>query len=169
MLKKPEFRQSRETQIIYELFCGIDQAGDGLATWRDICAATGKERDELRSAILTATKRMRRDHGLVIENDRDLGYRLRPDNSLVNSGQKALERARRTERIGLEKMNCCELQKLSADEKAAHLVTKSALELGLLVTRPRVRSNLTQMIARKHNELTEFELMEAIADRLGKK
>jgi biotin operon repressor len=168
MPDRPEFKQSRETQIVYDLLLKASQ-GDGFVSWRELCAATEKGRREIQSAIRTAVIRMRRDHGVVFENDRDMGYRMRVDNQLVNSGQSAIERARRTEKIALEKMGCCEIGKLNPEERAAHLVTKSALELSLLVKRSRVRNNLTQMVIRKHNELDQQELLEAVVDRLGKK
>jgi biotin operon repressor len=169
MLKPPEFRQSREAQIISELFRDIEQKDGGLITWRELCSATGKGRAELKSPIQTAIRRMRKDHGLVIENDRDLGYRLKANNRLVGSGRTALERSRRIEKVGLEKMDCCELAKLSMEEKAEHMVVKSAIQLGLMTKRSRVRSSLTQMVIRKHNALTEQEMLQAIVERLGQK
>lgn len=168
MLKSPEFKQSRETQIIYDLFREIRLRTPPLITWDELCEATGKTRAQIRGAINTAIRRCRNDDSLVIESDRSIGYRLRPDAEHSVSGQKAHERSRRILTIGKKKMECTDLTRLSADERASHHVHKSVLELALLPSRPRTINNVKQMVIRKHNELDEQEMLQAIRNALSK-
>lgn len=166
MLKRPEFIQSRETQICYDLFREIRTREPPLITWNELCEATGKSRSQIRGAIQTAAKRALNDDGIVIESDHGIGYRLRVDNELMNSGQRAIERSRRIQRVGLKKMNCADMAKLSAEDRATHNVRKSVIELGLLISRPRTISSVNQMVLRKHNELDEQEMLQAVKNAL---
>ncbi len=169
MLKMPEFKQSRETQIIYDLFRAIDTRDPPLVTHSELCEATAKPLRDIRGPIATAIRRCLNDHGLVIESDRGIGYRLRRDHELSGSGQRAVERSRRIQRIGLKKMQSADMSKLDAIERASHCILKSVLEIGLLNSRPRTLSNVKQMVLRKHNELNEEEILAAIKESLTRK
>lgn len=162
MLAPPTFKQSRETEICYSLFRTIRDRSPQLITWNELCDATGKDRDQIANNIHTALRRALNDDGLVIENDRDVGYRLRTDGEINGCGQRAIEHTRRVQRVGLKKMNCADMNRLTPEERATHNVRKSVLELGLLSSRPRTISNVNQMVIRKHNELDEREMVEAI-------
>ncbi len=169
MLKPPDFKQSRETQIIYDLFREITTRALALITLSELCEATGKSLPAIRGAIATAIRRVRKDDQLVIESDRGLGYRLRRDAELVISGQRAIDRSRRIQMTGLQKMECADVATLDAESRAAHNVRKSVLELGLLTSRPRTVANVTQMVIRKHNELDQQEMLAAVKEALGRK
>lgn len=166
----PDFKQSRESQIIYDLFRNIRNRDPALITWDELLEATGKQRrTQIAGAIMTATRRARKDDQLVIECDRGLGYRLRIDKELSISGQRAIDRSRRIQRTGLQKMDCADISKLDAENKAIHNVRKSVLELGMLTTRPRTVASVTQMVMRKHNQLDEQELLAAAKEALSRR
>lgn len=168
MLKPPDFKQSRETQIIADLFADITNLNPQLITLQELTKATGKSLSQIRGAIATAIRWVRKNHSLVIESDRNIGYRLRKDNELTISGQSAIDRSRRVQRVGLQKMECADLSRLTPEEKSAHNVRKSALELMLLASRPRTIANVDQMVTRKHNQLDEHEMLTAIKEALSK-
>lgn len=162
MLKPPDFKQSRDTRIIIGLF------EDHLpVTWMELEEATGKSRDQIRGAIGTAVRWMRRNRGIVIENDRSFGFRQRADADMPISAKLATEKGRRIHRVALEKMECVDLPKLTPEQRATHLVHKSVLELGLLMSRPRTIANVNQMVIRSHNELNEKEMLQAIKESLS--
>jgi hypothetical protein len=169
MLKMPEFKQSRETQIIYELFRAIDARDPPLVTHHELCEATGKPLRDIRGFIATAIRRCLNDHAMVIESDRGIGYRLRGDGDLRESGRKAVERSRKIQRVGLRKMQCADESKLDPEQRANHFMLKSVLEIGLLNSRPRTMSNIEQMVRRKHNELNPEEMVAAIKESLSRK
>jgi len=166
MLKPPEFKESRETQIVYDLMRQAIHRDPPLLTWDEICEATGKSRSKLYGAIHTSMKRLRRSDRVVVENDRNIGYRLRHENELSQCGQSAIERTRRLQRTGIEKMDCADLAKLTNEERARHITRKTVLELGLASTRPRTISNIDQMVIRRNNELTGDEMVKAIREAL---
>lgn len=169
MLKRPEFAQSRETQAIYEIFVGLPQRESMLVTYAELLKATERKTiTEIRGFISTAIRRARRDHSIVIECDRMLGYRVRLDAELADCGTAAIERGRRIHKTGLEKVDCVDVKKLSSEEKTKFFVVKTALELSLIPSRPRTRANITQQVIRKHNSLTEEEKLQVIRDSLSK-
>lgn len=169
MLQVPEFKQSRETRIIYRLFQERIPEPPHLATIMEIEEAAGKPINKLRGPIATALKRLLKDDRIVAESDRGIGYRLRKDNELADSGHKSIVRARRIQETGLKKMNCVNDRLLSSEEKAIHNIKKSVLKLSLVPSEPRKVSILKQMVMRKHNELDEEEMLKAIVDALSKK
>jgi hypothetical protein len=169
MLKPPSFKQSRDTQIIYGLFREINQRKDPVVTWNEICEATGKRKQRLSGAVATAIKRSRRDDGIVVESDRGIGYRLRKDAELNQSGSKAIERSRTISRVGLEKLKCGDREQMNVEQRAEFDVNKTVLEMNVMTTNSRIRSSTKQMVMRKHNELNEQEQLQAIADALAGK
>jgi hypothetical protein len=82
--------------------------------------------------------------------------------------QKSREHSRRSLKTALEKLECGDVSKLTPEQRAAHEVEKSAIQLGLIATRPRTVSSVKQMVIRKHNELDEQELLEAVKTALMK-
>jgi hypothetical protein len=162
MSTEPNFTQARETRIILDLFKTIKTRDPQIVTHQDIQRATSKKLDFVRGSIATALKRARKEYGLVIENDRGIGYRLCVDREIsTKCGRSAIERGRRIDRIAIEKMNCADKRVLSSEERANHDTTCSVLELRLLASRQRTISSVTQMVMRKHNELDQQELLEA--------
>lgn len=169
MLKPPDFKQSRDTEIIFNIFQDLPSRPDHQGTWHELCEATGKPKHKIVGCVQTAKKRMRRDFGIVVENVRNIGYQVLQDREIANSGQLAIERARRVQSVGLEKMNCVDTKRLNFEERAVYDVRKSVLELTLLASRPRTISNINQMVIRKRNELDQEEMVQAIKDALIKK
>jgi hypothetical protein len=163
-MNKPSFAQSRETQIIYDIFLELPTRNPPLLTYRELLKETGKKDiAEIRGFISTAIRRARRLNELVIECDRGVGYRLRPDNELADCGLTALSRARKIQKTGGEKLGCVKLTKLSADEKIKHFVAQSAIELALVPSRPRTLANITDQVKHKHNSLdNDVEMLLAI-------
>lgn len=162
MTTQPTFKQSRETEIIFAILKGIASREPQVVTYQEIEAETGKRlNDGLRSNIATAIKRLRKECGLVVECDRGIGYRLRPNHEISKSGQDAIERARRVQRVGLEKLNCADRSRMNQQERVEFDVVKSSIELSLLASRPRTIDNVKQMVMRKSNQLDEQEMMEA--------
>lgn len=168
MLDNPAFKESRETDIIYKLFLTLPEREDPLVTHRELCEATNKALEEIRGNIATAKKRAL-DNGLVIDNDRAIGYRLRKGDEITQAAEKASERARKHVRVGKKKIGCVDPKKLTIEESARYFVVKTVLELQELPARPRTKSNVKQMVVRKHNDLDEQEMLEAIRDALVKK
>ena len=170
MLKTPDFRQSRDTQIVYDLLRDIASRAPPVITWGELTEATGKHRQQLRGPVATALRNCLNNDGLVIENDRGIGYRLRSDREHSICGRHASDRSRRILRTGLKKMNCTDVARLSVEERMEHNIRKSVLELALMPSRPRTITNVSQMVMRKHNELDEQEMLNAIREALsGKK
>ena len=162
MSEAPSFKQSRETEIVFDLLKNIGVRNPPLATYQEIEKAAGRKlADGLRSNINTAIKRLRKEAGIVVECDRGIGYRLRPDGELPGTAQKAIERSRRIQRTGLEKLKCADRSALSQEQRVEYDVVKSSIELSLLASRPRTIDNVKQMVIRKSNQLDEGEMMEA--------
>jgi len=169
MLKPPDFKQSRETQIIYELFRELPNRDDPLITHRELCEATNKRIEDIRGAIATAKNRALNSDGLVIDNDRSIGYRLRKGDQITKIAERGSEKARKIVRTSKKKIGCVDRTKLTVEETARYFVVKTVLELQELPSRPRTKGNVQQMILRKHNELDEQEMLEAIKEALIKK
>lgn len=168
MLKPPEFKRSPETQIIYDIFRDIESREGEPVTYLELCEATGQPKDKIRGAISTARIRVLRDCGIVIHRVVGVGYRQIKGSDVADVAQSVIQHVRRTQSLGLEKLNCVDTRSLSASERATFDVRKSVLELGLLATRPRTISNINQMVIRKSNELDPTEMMQAIRDALIK-
>src|SRR5580692_30606 len=125
MLKLPEFKQSRETQIIYDLFREIGTRQDRLITYSELREATGLSKEKLRGPIHTAIRRALNHDGLVIECDRGIAYRLSGDEETATASvPRAIERARRIHRVGLKKANCVDRSKLTSESRIALDVEK---------------------------------------------
>lgn len=71
----PNFAYSLTAQQIFDLFVAANNNGGGMVTWQQITAATGKPRDHLSGALQTAQRRVLREHNVVFENERGIGYR----------------------------------------------------------------------------------------------
>jgi hypothetical protein len=166
MLKAPEFKQSKTTQLIYEMMVHASQSKIKLVTWIELQDATGKSRDDISGSLQTAMRRMISDHGIVFENERNIGYRVMENHELADVGQRAIQRSRTQQRGGLKKMNCAEIEKLDATERVRYFTRRSVLELGLASSQTRTIKNVDQMVMRKHNELTGEEQLAAIKDAL---
>lgn len=169
MLKPPDFKQSRETHIIYELFRELPTRDDPLVTHRELCEATNRHLEEIRGAIATAKNRALNNDGLVIDNDRRIGYRLRKGDQITRAAERGSEKARKIVRTSKKKIDCVDRTKLTVEETARYFVVKTVLELQELPSRPRTKSNVTQTILRKHNELDQQEMLKAIKEALIKK
>jgi hypothetical protein len=165
---KPDFHQSRSTEIIYNLIKNISERADRFIPWSELTTATEKTRDEIRGSLGTAIKRCRRNDGIVIEVDRKLGVRLVENGNLPKSGMKAVERARRTQKVGLEKVNCADISKLNMEQKAEYNVTRTVLELGLQASRPRTIENVKKMVIRQNNYLDVEHMLQATKEALMK-
>ena len=169
MLDTPAFKQSRETTIIYDIFRGLNDRDNPVVTHRELCEATNKKLEEIRSAIATAKRRALHSDGLVIESDRSIGYRLVKGDDITTVAEKGSEKARKQVRTARKKISHVDHTRLTVEQTARYFVVKTVLELQELPARPRTKSNVEQMIVRKHNELDEQEMLEAIKEALLKK
>jgi hypothetical protein len=166
----PEFKESKNTRIIYELFKEAPTRDPPLITWLEITEATGQPVAALRGNVATAAKRLRTVDGKVIECDRGVGYRVVPDRELSEVGRKHIRRARRIQREGLAKVTIpIDLTKLSPTERLNHYTTQSALALALEVTKPQTINKVDQMVQRKQNQMSAEEMLRAIKETLEKK
>jgi DNA-binding winged helix-turn-helix (wHTH) protein len=103
-MEKPTFKQGRDTAIILNLLSTIKERPNQFISWPELLSATNKrQRADVRQPLARAIIRARRDLGLVIENDRDRGYRLRPDSEMAESGNGHIRRARKRLRPALRK------------------------------------------------------------------
>lgn len=169
MLDTSTFKQSRETKIIANLFKSLPERDDPLVTHRELCEATNKKLNDIRGAIATAQKYVLNNDGLVVENDRSIGYRLAKGAEITKVAERGSEKARNQVRKARKKINTIDTTTLTLEERVGVYVLKSVLELQGLPARPRTRSNVKQMVLRKHNELDEQELLEAIKEGLLRK
>jgi hypothetical protein len=168
MLKVPDFKQSPETQIIHDLFRALPLRDPPLITFRELCEATGKSRAEIRGAIATALGRALSVDRLVIDNEHNVGYRLRPNAEIPASSQNNIARARRATRKAQKKLSVAEPEKMPGPERIDFYVQSSLVEMTLMSTRPRTVSNVRQMALRKQNELSNDEMLDAIKQALAR-
>src|SRR5882672_1019349 len=166
MGEKPDFKQSRSTEVIYALLKNIGDRDDNFISYQELAKATGKPLSEYRGSMYTAIKRCRRVDGIAIETDRNLGCRLVQNENLSKSGMKAIVRSRRIQKTGLEKVLLTDRTKLNLEQRAESDVTRTVLELGLQANRPRTIENVKKMVVKQNNYLDIEHMLMATKEAL---
>ena len=152
------FELSLTTQTLYQLFMD-SLAGNRQVSWSEIKKATdGKERNEVYGSLQTVIKNICRDHKVVFDSVRRVGYRALTDNELAEIGQRAIDRARRSGRRARKKMNVADLAKLGATERMRHVARLTIVEMLGEIASPYAVKKVDAMVKRTDNMTGEDQL-----------
>lgn len=151
------FKVSLTAQAIYTLFVDAIPNG-GMVTWQQITDATGRSRRQLNGAVQTAQRRVLREHNVVFENERGVGYRKLKDGELSVIGQRAIDGTRRRVRRAGRKMATGDYAKMSKSESGRHIARQTLLEVVANATKSSSVKKADDMVARMHNLRPEEQL-----------
>ncbi|MGB1012799.1 MAG: hypothetical protein ACPG4T_01600 [Nannocystaceae bacterium] len=108
-----------ETSRMMETALGELEVG-GVVSYEALERAGGRSLNEMRGAITTARRRLLKNEQRVFACIRGEGYKRLSDSEIVKSGQKYIDRSRRTARKCAAETMAADFDKLTDAEKVKH-------------------------------------------------
>lgn len=116
--KKAIPERSVETQMVADCFAALEPGGD--VTWEELMELLGaSNREQIRGNVSAARKIVLREHRMVVDNVRNLGYRRLKADTVVQSEATA-KRIRRLSRLRIKRLLSVDYDSLSDDMKREH-------------------------------------------------
>ncbi len=111
--------------------------------------------------LRTALKVLQRDHRMVFECVRTVGYKRLSDVDVVSTTRAVLDRSRRSARRGFQRLTVVEFDGLPDEVKTQHQTYASALSMLHQVTKPSSIRKIEKRVQQSHETLSLAATLDA--------
>lgn len=159
-MPRPSFHASADTRLIMQELEKV-AIGDTI-TFKQLSAAVSRPKNEIRSNINSARAALLRDHQIVFDNVRGVGYKRLTDAETVESTTQDIAKTRRAARRGLIKIaSVQDYSSLSARDQLAHSTRAAVLGAVTEITSGRGVKRVEKAASGKAGDLPFKETVQA--------